>query len=582
MNGRKCSAAVLCEHSYITDRDSDVTVARETRDLERLACLNSADIIVTKAPASVRFLHSSGGWIEHDKESLDHVEVMLFAAYDRIEQQITVGDFGLLLGQEVTEPYHGVQVSEGSDYYADLVHDSRARALQRLTALRETVTRRHLAALAARIPVYAQDQRNYPLAAFPATEFDKFKERPVLALADGGAIDLSPQPAYEPAGILDPNSYGLMHRTHLDRGAKPYEPAILNQEDSGLDLARRLLETHYPPEFLQLAAYLFAYPADDIISVLIGDSGTGKTTFWQWVGWSTGSVEVSDVSLLTSRSQFTPLEAALARSHVVVLDEGDASKSAPIPFGQLNRATAERFDVNVKFGAFKPGVPRLGALVLVGNDWPSFDSTTRGLARRIAWAWDTTLPASIDKAVYDALSKSTPAHQYLLALLVAKARALRRLGIEAARESLMTAAVLQARQRMVEATTSPLKLVLDDYIASGGKSDYVPAKRVQDIIAEGDVGKVPTQELKRVMAMYGAVSRSKRTDGGFKRVWEGVRERTAAAPERNGASPERVPMLLPCPSCGREGGVLNAEGVCADTVQCEARRDEKIRTGEWV
>lgn len=573
MTRPKCSPSVLCSHSYITERDPPVSVGRESRDLERIACLNSADITVTTAPDSVRFLHSSGGWIDHDKENITHVEVLLFKAYDAIETQIRVGDCGLLLSQESVD-------MDTNFFYEGLLDDRKTQAMLKLEELRDTVTRRHLAALAARIPVYAQDHKTYPLPSYPAAEFDQVKERPVLALGDGGAIDLSASAAaYDNSGVLDPENYGLLHRTHHDRGAIPYDPEMLIRQDSSLDLPRRLLESHYPPEFMQLAAYLLAYPADDIISVLIGESGTGKTTFWQWVGWATGSVEVSDVSLLTNRSQFTPLEAAMARAHAVVLDEGDATKAGPIPFGQLNKATAERFDVNVKYGGFHPGVPRLGTLVLVGNDWPSFDSTTPGLPRRIGWAWDKKLPGIIDKAVYDALSKSHAAHQYMLALLVSRARELSSIGIAAARQSLMTEEVALAHKHMMDATTSPLKQALDDFLEGGGPNDSVPAKRVQNIVKDADLGKVANQEIKRVMAMYGAVTRSQRRDSGFARVWVGVRERHRA--DSAIADPGPVPQF-PCAICGHEDSVQTAELVCADTAQCNARRDEKIRSGEWV
>ena len=573
MTRPKCSPSVLCSHSYITSRDPDVSVGRESRDLERIACLNSADITVTTAPDSVRFQHSSGGWIDHHKDNITHVEVLLFKAYDAIEAQIRFGDCRWLISQEPVDMDTNV-------YYEGVLDDRKSAALIKLEELRETVTRRHLAALAARIPVYAQDHETYPLSSYPATEFDQFKERPVLALADGGAIDLSASAAsYDNGGVLAPESYGLLHRTHHDRGAIPHDPEILIRQDSSLDLPRRLLESHYPPEFMQLAAYLLAYPADDIISVLIGESATGKTTFWQWVGWATGSVEVSDMSLLTNRSQFTPMEAALSRSHAVVLDEGDASKAGPIPFGQLNKATAERFDVNVKFGGFFPGVPRLGTLVLVGNDWPSFDSTTPGLERRIGWAWDKRMPGIIDKAVYDALSKSHAAHQYMLALLVSRARKLSSIGIDAARKSLMTEEVALAHKRMMDATTSSLKQALDDFLERGGPNDSVPAKRVQNIVKDAELGKVASQEIKRVMAMYGAVTRTQRRDSGIVRVWVGVRLRdsTASAIAAPGPDPQ-----LPCPSCGHEGSVQTKDMVCADTAQCKARSAEKILTGEWV
>ena len=568
-----------------------MAVDRESRDLQRVACLNSSDIIVTHSPDSVRLMHRSGGWVEHDGDNISQVEVLLFRAYDAIETQITAGDSGLLMGQDLVEHYTGY-IPEGRDpeFYKSIVNDVQSRAMLRVDQLRKTVTRRHLSALAARVPVYAQDHRSYPsLTRLPATEFDQVKRWPVIALAEGGAIDLRAEATTGGKnGMLDPTMYGLLHRTHHDRGAIPHDPEVFKRQDPDLELPRRLLEYHYPAEFVQLAAYLLAYPSDDIISILIGESGTGKTTFWQWVGWATGSAEVSDVSLLTSRSQFTPLEAALARSHVVVLDEGDASKSAPIPFGQLNKATAERFDVNVKYGAYHPGVPRLGALVLVGNDWPSFDSTTPGLARRIAWAWDEPLPAKIDKEVYETLAKSSVAHQYMLAVLVSRARDLRTMGVEAARQSLVTERVMEAHQRMMDATTSPLKQALDDLIERGGPSDYVPSKRVREIIQEADIGKVGSQELKRVMAMYGAVSKTQRADGGVERVWSGVREHNRES-SRGPAPPPLPPAPLraktagfPCSICGHEGGAQTDDFLCADTAQCNARRTEKIRTGEYV
>ena len=55
---------------------------------------------MTHSPDSVRFMHRSGGWIEHDGESIAQVEVMLFRAYAAIETQIYAGDSGLLVGQD--------------------------------------------------------------------------------------------------------------------------------------------------------------------------------------------------------------------------------------------------------------------------------------------------------------------------------------------------------------------------------------------------------------------------------------------------------------------------------------------------
>ena len=109
LDNPKCSPTVLCRHSYVTETD-DVAVDRESRDLQRIACLNSADIIVTHSPDSVRFMHRGGGWVEHDGESIAQVEVMLFRAYTAIETQIYAGDSGLLVGQDPLDKKGGLRL----------------------------------------------------------------------------------------------------------------------------------------------------------------------------------------------------------------------------------------------------------------------------------------------------------------------------------------------------------------------------------------------------------------------------------------------------------------------------------------
>ena len=194
LDNPKCSPTVLCRHSYVTESD-DVAVDRESRDLQRIACLNSADIIVTHSPDSVRFMHRGGGWVEHDGESIAQVEVMLFRAYTAIETQIFAGDSGLLVGLDPLEQYTGyIPDGQDTEFYQSIVDDVRTRAMLRVDQLRKSVTRRHLSALAACVPVYAQDHRAYPpLTRLPAADFDQVKQWPVIALAAGGAIDLRPE-----------------------------------------------------------------------------------------------------------------------------------------------------------------------------------------------------------------------------------------------------------------------------------------------------------------------------------------------------------------------------------------------------
>ena len=100
-----CRASVLCRHAYIAELD-DPKLDRESRDLQRIACLNSADVLVTESPDSVRFMHRSGGWIEHDGESITQLEVMLYRAYETIETQIWHGDASVLGGLAEVGPPH--------------------------------------------------------------------------------------------------------------------------------------------------------------------------------------------------------------------------------------------------------------------------------------------------------------------------------------------------------------------------------------------------------------------------------------------------------------------------------------------
>ena len=120
---------------------------------------------------------------------------MLFRAYTAIETQIYAGDSGLLVGQDPLEHYTGyIPDGQDTDFYQSIVDDMRTRAMLRVDQLRKSVTRRHLSALAACVPVYAQDHRAYPpLTRLPAANFDQVKQWPVIALAAGGAIDLRPE-----------------------------------------------------------------------------------------------------------------------------------------------------------------------------------------------------------------------------------------------------------------------------------------------------------------------------------------------------------------------------------------------------
>ena len=373
------------------------------------------------------------------------------------------------------------------------------------------LTHRHLQALARRIDALAAEDAER-VRFLAADRFDGLTP-PVLPLERPGAINV--QTGVEMAAT----EYARMHRRHVERGAVRYNPTADAPELDG-----NLLQSHFPDDWVSLlAAYHLAWPGDDLLAFISGPQGTGKTTFWEWVGRATGSAAVMDAGIVTDRAQYTAVEEALTQNRSVVLDEADRSKGKPIKAGRLNMLTAQTFNLNPKMKAPQPNVRRLGATVIVGNEWPDVDTSVAGLQRRARWAWDMPLP-ELDGAIRDAVLNDRAAAEYLLAVLVERAQVFANLDRDEARRELVTPEVRAALARFMADGRPEFANALVEHVAKGSPSDYVTAARIQGIIEAVEGRKPSNQDVGRVLAGLGARVGSTRIDGKKARVWYGIRD----------------------------------------------------------
>ena len=474
-----------CVHAgFSGDQEADT---RESRDVARIVCYARDRMRVTLAPRQLLVLDKSGGWIVHDPRDTETTRILLTAAYDNIKSKGVIA---------VVRPEDKVDVAE---------------AVVKWTERIDTPHLRNLGHAIAALPHEPESRVK------SVTSFDKHHP-PALALAMGGAVDIA-------TGMeLVPDAYAKLHRRHKDRGAVKHVPELIYRTDiEGLELAVDLLSNHYPSEWLDLAAFHLADPASDLIAVIKGAPGTGKSTFWEWVGWATGSCAVIDTAMLSARAQYTPTEIEMTRNHTVVLDEADASKGKPIKAGQLNLLTAKTFALNPKGKPQLFDVPRLGQLVIVGNDWPDVDTTIPGLDRRIGFAWDLDLPRKLTPDEHKALEANERAHQYLLSVLLIRAATMTK---GDARPRLLTEEVVGAKDRFMAERQSPVLTVLSEHIERGQPADYLTST-VIDQLLKNDLDSTPsTTEVGRIMAQeFGAMRTRRPVDGKRVRVWDRVRLR---------------------------------------------------------
>ena len=251
-----------CVHAgFSGDQEADT---RESRDVARIVCYARDRMRVTLAPRQLLVLDKSGGWIVHDPRDTETTRILLTAAYANIKAKGVIA---------LVRPEDKEDVAE---------------AVVKWTERIDTPHLRNLGHAIAALPHEPESRVK------TVTSFDQHHP-PALPLATGGAVDIA-------TGMeLVPDAYAKLHRRHKDRGAVKYLPELLYRTDiEGLELAVDLLSNHYPSEWLDLAAFHLAEPASDLIAVIKGAPGTGKSTFWSWVGWATGSCAVIDTAMLSA------------------------------------------------------------------------------------------------------------------------------------------------------------------------------------------------------------------------------------------------------------------------------------------
>ena len=422
-----CSPIALCEHAYVVadnlpigaNPQADAEHDRESRDQHRIACLLRQLFVVTVPDNSVWVQDEAGAWNLYERGDTATIEYLLKRAYLLIGDQAKAGVGHLMSKPEDADQFVG---------HTEAELRFRFHALGILSNLNQSISGLHLRNLSSRLEALADKDWFGHIQRIPAQDMDDYQKAPLLPLTAGGCLNL------ETGTTLVVDAYARQYRSGREVAAVRYRPEMLHEDDgddAGLRLAKRLLAEHYPQELLTFVAYVFAYPARDGIGMVKGPPGTGKTTLFRWLAAATGSAAVIDNTEPVSSGQFTPIEDLLASCHIVAIDETDEDKGKGIARGVMNRLTAQTLTLNAKYGAMRKNVRRLGVPVLIGNDWPALDSTTRGLDRRIAFAWDKPMP-QLAAGVYEVLVGSNSAREYLLAFIAQRAFELRAFGIEAA------------------------------------------------------------------------------------------------------------------------------------------------------
>lgn len=505
---------------------------REQYDLDRIAHFCSDYIVVVDGHVHIRSWR--GLWQRHDPRDETPLSVTLLLAYSRLAE-------------------YAVKEGMNPEYIA-LVESDKSR-----------ITSNHLQSLNRRVRELSSEVEYPHVERIQSEQYDDFAAHPVIALFSGGAIDLTQDK------VLTPDELAKLYISDRESLAVDYDPSVQHT------LAQNLIVKHYPSEILDIIAFAFAAPASHHFATLINEmSGAGKTTLFEWVGWSTGSCQVMPSPKQVYRSSpYTELEIALCESHIVMVDECDANKNTnpkgepiPLPFGKINELLARELWLNPK-GRSQYKAKRLGIPVLVAGD-TIFVMNHQGIPNRLLASWRGAFPggARIPDNTRRAIERDTVAHQYMLADLVRRARAIYQRIVQKGMDhtieylrfggSTVNTSMVKARARLLHPQNDPNVQTVKRYFRDAAPGD-TPV--TSDDIPE-HLRKMSSKAFSAAMqTAFGSQSKRVTINGQKVTVWTNV-----ALIEDSEDDNKDGDDLVACVECGEE--VKLSEGVPSFMAYC--------------
>ena len=223
-------------------------------------------------------------------------------------------------------------------------------------------------------------------------------------------------------------------------------------EDPDVDLMMRLLREHVPAAWIDTLALAVAFPALPALHVWVGRSGTGKGFILEAGRLATGLIDVqsSQIAGDGAAQHFSATTEPMGQNILVALDEGDemAGPRRMLTPGKIAELLGPEISVNPK-GAARYKLARTAQLLVVANDWPSFDPSAKGNPRRLHLVYhdggklqklaptlDDDDPGYLTQQQVQRLLASAEAQRYLLLHVVQRAAELAAMGLDAVREYL--------------------------------------------------------------------------------------------------------------------------------------------------
>lgn len=335
--------------------------SREEDDLRRLACRAGGGLLFVEGSTN----ETMGGLYIQEESGF-------YVAYDSLDDAKRT----MLMRRLFREAYARIALVAKDDetreyaekYLPTTLKDGRIRSMSR------------------QLPAFIGNaEGDAPIPSIHVSAFDQITQYRYFPLRGGGAITVM-------GGIpqkLEPDQ--VAQYLLVERGSGIVDVTAPFNGAPEIEQMRHLIRYHFPQEWVDIAAFLFAFPGHDAFHVVKGRSGTGKGVFWGVLSETSGLVnrqsmlEASDASA----QHFTATQAWMKDAVGVIIDEaqdagGKKRKIAPTAVSNL---LSPVLTINPK-GSARYNVNRMAQLVFVGNDWPALDPRAGGTPRRLYGVYD--------------------------------------------------------------------------------------------------------------------------------------------------------------------------------------------------